>query len=47
MVSVEESLAKPTVVIDREPEGLSEIVAQSRILEESLIREVSLSNTVK
>lgn len=41
MVLMEESGDKPTLVIDRDPEGVNEIVEQSRILEASHVREVS------
>ncbi|XP_071761468.2 oxidation resistance protein 1 isoform X1 [Centroberyx gerrardi] len=42
MVLMEESGDKPTLVIDRDPEGLNEIVEQSRILEASHVRELCL-----
>ncbi|XP_029937804.1 oxidation resistance protein 1 isoform X2 [Myripristis murdjan] len=40
MVLMEESGDKPTLVIDRDPEGVNEIVDQSRILEASHVREL-------
>ncbi|XP_070776155.1 nuclear receptor coactivator 7 [Enoplosus armatus] len=40
MVLMEESGDKPTLVIDREPEGLLNIVESSRILEASHVREL-------
>ena len=41
MVLMEENGDKPTLLIDREPEGLSNIVESSHILEASHVREVS------
>lgn len=41
MVLMEDSGDKPTLVLDRDPEGLSNIVESSNILEASHIREVS------
>ncbi|KAJ7989214.1 hypothetical protein DPEC_G00317180 [Dallia pectoralis] len=41
LVSVEDGSGKPPLVVDKEPEGLSEIVSQSHILDESLVREIS------
>lgn len=41
MVLMEESRDKPTLVIDRDPEGLGNIVESSQILEASHVREVS------
>lgn len=41
MVSVEDGGGKPGMVLERDPEGLSDIVEQSRILEASHIRELS------
>lgn len=41
MVLMEESKDKPALVMDREPEGLSNVVEGSHILEASHIREVS------
>lgn len=40
MVLMEESGDKPGLVIDREPDGLNDIVQSSRILEASHVREV-------
>ncbi|XP_038585946.1 nuclear receptor coactivator 7-like isoform X2 [Micropterus salmoides] len=40
MVLMEESEDKPTLVIDRDPEGLSNIVESSRILEAAHVREL-------
>ncbi|XP_019909770.2 nuclear receptor coactivator 7 isoform X2 [Esox lucius] len=41
LVSVEDGSGKLPLVFDKEPEGLCEIVSQSHILDESLVREVS------
>ncbi len=41
MVLMEESADKPTLLVDRDPEGLSNIVESSHILEASHVREVS------
>lgn len=41
MVLMEDSGDKPTLILDRDPEGLGEIVESSNILEASHIREVS------
>ncbi|XP_067335100.1 oxidation resistance protein 1 isoform X2 [Channa argus] len=41
MVLMEDSGEKPTLVIDRDPEGLSNIVESSHILETSHVRELS------
>lgn len=38
---MEESGEKPTLILDRDPEGLGEIVESSNILEASHVREVS------
>lgn len=40
MVLMEESRDKPLLVVDRDPEGLSNIVENSQILEASHVREV-------
>ncbi|XP_051252276.1 oxidation resistance protein 1 isoform X2 [Dicentrarchus labrax] len=40
MVLMEESVDKPTLVIDREPDGLNNIVESSHILEASHVREL-------
>lgn len=40
MVLMEESRDKPVLVVDRDPEGLSNIVENSQILEASHVREV-------
>ncbi|XP_008283591.1 nuclear receptor coactivator 7 isoform X2 [Stegastes partitus] len=40
MVLMEESREKPTLVVDRDPEGLSSIVESSHILEASHVREL-------
>ncbi|KAM4625983.1 nuclear receptor coactivator 7 isoform 2-T2 [Polymixia lowei] len=40
IVSMEESGSKPTLVIDKDPECLTEIVEESRILEASHVREL-------
>ena len=42
MISVEDEGARGPVVVDKEPEGLHEIVEQSRILEASHVREVGV-----
>ncbi|KAM3871230.1 oxidation resistance protein 1 [Diretmus argenteus] len=42
MVLMEESGDKPTLVIDREPDGLNEIVEQSHILEASHVRQLCM-----
>lgn len=44
MVLMEDSGDKPTLVLDRDPEGLNNIVESSNILEVSHIKEVSLSD---
>lgn len=41
MVPMEESKDKPAQVIDREPEGVSNVVEGSHILEASHVKEVS------
>lgn len=41
MVLMEDSGDKPTLILDRDPEGLAEIVESSNILEASHVREVS------
>lgn len=41
MVSVDDGGVRGPVVLDKEPEGLCEIVEQSSILEPSHVREVS------
>lgn len=41
MVLMEDSGDKPTLILDRDPEGLGEIVESSNILEASHVREVS------
>lgn len=41
MVLMEDSGDKPTLILDRDPEGLCEIVESSNILEASHVREVS------
>ncbi|XP_012678286.2 nuclear receptor coactivator 7 [Clupea harengus] len=41
MISVEDEGARGPVVVDKEPEGLREIVEQSRILEASHVRELA------
>lgn len=41
MVLMEDSGDKPTLMLDRDPEGLGEIVESSNILEASHVREVS------
>lgn len=41
MVLMEDSREKPTLMLDRDPEGLAEIVESSNILEASHVREVS------
>ena len=43
---MEESRDKSSLVIDREPEGLSNVVESSHILEASHVREVSDALTV-
>lgn len=45
MVLMEESGDKPTLVVDRDPEGLHNIVDSSHILEASHVREVSDTQT--
>lgn len=46
MVLMEESEDKLTLVIDRDPEGLSNIVESSRILEAAHVREVSDTHSI-
>lgn len=46
MVLMEESVDKPALVVDRDPEGLSNIVENSHILEASHVREVGDTQTV-
>lgn len=41
MVSVEDGGGRLPLVMDKDPEGLCEIVEQSRILDATLVREVS------
>lgn len=41
MISVEDGAVRGPIVLDKEPEGLREIVEQSRILEESHVRELA------
>lgn len=41
MVLMEDGGDKPTPTVDRDPEGLSDIVESSNILEASHVREVS------
>lgn len=41
MVLMEDSGEKPTLILDRDPEGLAEIVESSSILEAPHVREVS------
>lgn len=40
MVLMEDDGDKPTLIVDRDPEGLSDIVESSNILEASHVREV-------
>lgn len=43
MVLMEDSGDKPTLVLDRDPEGLNNIVESSNILEASHVREVTMT----
>lgn len=46
MVLMEESGEKPTLVMDKEPDGLNDIVASSNILEASHVKEVGDTHIV-